>query len=889
MRPFRITLAITFAGIVSGTVAAQPPADAAPATQPGGFTGEVAIVLETALPHHSGTPQPLVVHATIEAGRWTDTWGQALTYNKMVHEVEVDNASVTDRQITFNAAVRVRPDMWVPGGRATYRVTVERTPHAGAVYSEHATLRTAAATEVLSGTFTGRFTRGENETRVGGVATGVVWPPRDVAGPGFEPIDYDTRPRLLLREADLPTLRARLDTPAGKAIRARLEAMTGDEIALGLLYQLTRDHQYARAAHPITMANINAPRRTEEHETHQATYWGDRLTRAASAYDLCFYGWTDEQRAEVEAFLNHVGINEALFRPHTFGSAPVLAHGADKADKVYAGGAIAALALWGVDGPPPSQPRTVTDPRLAKLADRFSEAEDRAAAIIEYERQLARWEMHEHANLKYLDASAYGRRLLYLSTLHAVGEGGWGGHPNVWTYAQAYRNSFGRSVTGRPILTHAAAALVARTYWADAPADDKAGLPAGPRARTVRGGAFVDGDHLTRLLAFSPPPWRAALLWHALRQAGLPDDALTTEAGTTAFLTRSRITEPASLLRLLQYLPDPPVPQNPSAAVPKTWRDLTEGRYVFRNGWAGDDTIIAQFHAAEPRRGGAKAHDTGTFLIYGLGHRWAVDDRYYRGGQQSRQMFNAVMLGDSPKTRGAGPVTSYTADPATGAASITIDLADVYRDSKTVTDERIETVREGRITKQRPVTVERTADRYPQAAGLRAFAVDYSGESGAPAVFAVVDRIRIEDGRPVVWAMHVDQLVPDHKARRRGVRPTDVKIDGNTFVVTRGDATLRGVFIMPVGVRLEAVRSGSHYVWIDRGGKYSKWEHLPRRRLEATTADGHPDAFFVVMTLQRGDAPPITVDGEGLDAVVRVGGQTVRFDGKRITIGGDDE
>jgi hypothetical protein len=40
--------------------------------------------------------------------------------------------------------------------------------------------------------------------------------------------------------------------------------------------------------------------------------------------------------------------------------------------------------------------------------------------------------------------------------------------------------------------------------------------------------------------------------------------------------------------------------------------------------------------------------------------------------------------------------------------------------------------------------------------------------------------------------------------------------------------------------------------------------------------------FFVVMTLQRGEPPPLTVTGNGMEATVRAGTQEVRFQDGRL-------
>ena len=43
-------------------------------------------------------------------------------------------------------------------------------------------------------------------------------------------------------------------------------------------------------------------------------------------------------------------------------------------------------------------------------------------------------------------------------------------------------------------------------------------------------------------------------------------------------------------------------------------------------------------------------------------------------------------------------------------------------------------------------------------------------------------------------------------------------------------------------------------------------------------------SLFVVMTLQKGDAPEVKVEGTGLDAKVAVGRQVISFDGEKIVL-----
>lgn len=131
-------------------------------------------------------------------------------------------------------------------------------------------------------------------------------------------------------------------------------------------------------------------------------------------------------------------------------------------------------------------------------------------------------------------------------------------------------------------------------------------------------------------------------------------------------------------------------------------------------------------------------------------------------------------------------------------------------------------------------------DSLPQ----RSFAADFSGACGAPGLFAVVDwRGRGER----TWLMNTD---PANRI--------DTAEGGFTIAAPSG-ATLRAVFAAPAGLR-------------------------PTRSGAAVTASAEPSDFFVVMTLQRGPAPPVRIRGAGPKAVVSVGRRAVRFDGEKIVL-----
>jgi len=143
----------------------------------------------------------------------------------------------------------------------------------------------------------------------------------------------------------------------------------------------------------------------------------------------------------------------------------------------------------------------------------------------------------------------------------------------------------------------------------------------------------------------------------------------------------------------------------------------------------------------------------------------------------------------------------------------------------------------------------------------RHFAVDYGPTSGAAALLAVVDRVR--GGGRKSWVLNCPI--------GRGVSfAREGRILRVTEVSGGGTRTLTGVVIGPADVKL---------VWEpEHRGHKPSW-----RRFYAISEQPNAD-FFVVMTYSRGEPPKINVTGQGLSAVVTVGGQQVRFDGKKLLL-----
>jgi hypothetical protein len=189
--------------------------------------------------------------------------------------------------------------------------------------------------------------------------------------------------------------------------------------------------------------------------------------------------------------------------------------------------------------------------------------------------------------------------------------------------------------------------------------------------------------------------------------------------------------------------------------------------------------------------------------------------------------------------------------------------------------------------------------------GMRSMGVDYSGASGAPCLVAVVDRIRGGGTKSWTWQLEskaesAGKSQPDPEREgwitfrgrsfnnpRNGQllfsesRPVEddrrVAIDADGFTFAQGDATMRATFVAPVRPRLELAEK-AQYRDLPKHG-------VRRDSSKAVFASGG-DEFFVILTFQTGPAPEVRVlGGRGLNAKVKVGEQTVRFDGQKLVFG----
>lgn len=473
------------------------------------------------------------------------------------------------------------------------------------------------------------------------------------------------------------------------------------------------------------------------------------------------------------------------------------------------------------------------------------EGADHKARLAEWEVDVAEAKRLGGANIEYIKLFRTGRRLMYLLYREAVGTGGFQaevGHYNKDTtdgpnrYATAHRQCLGYDVSPFPDITHY---LPRHVFTHIFPEQGK------PWAQDINGSVRIGGSYFAALFPIVPDAWKPTMLWAWNRIEGVTDDTSSIKA-----------VEEDPAWGFANY-PLDMEPKPPAGTLPLVWEAPDFGFYAFRNGWAGGDDIVAQVFLKAHHIGGWNGPNAGTFRIAGLGRAWAVgpDGRERRRWQES-----VVWLPNDDHYEGALGRLAHLKTEKDGSGVVTVDLRDVYS-------------RQPKGGLYAPYGGIRREWAFEDSgiSGLRAFGVDYSGKCGAPALFAVVDKIR--GGHEKVWLWQLPELEAQGKERR----VVDVAIEGNVFTLRQGDATLRGTFAAPAAVKLTA---GARTMQTRHSAGHNAGKPLDIR-FSALFAEGG-DEFFVVATLQRGEPPAATIEGKGLEAKVRVGGRVVSFDGQKI-------
>ena len=510
--------------------------------------------------------------------------------------------------------------------------------------------------------------------------------------------------------------------------------------------------------------------------------------------------------------------------------------------------------------------RQTMQPRLAEVSEeqaRTVTARRRAeyeAAVRDWQYDHAEWKRTGGQNVAYGKLYERGRHDMYVFCREAVGTGGFQGEVSHYSqiatrppmrYDTAHCGMFGYDVSPLHDITE----VVPRKMFVHLFRPEGRAV-----AQEINGYPELDCGFFAIAFPVLREEWKPAVLWawnYTALAGGKSKDPAVASAEADPVHT------------FLNY-PLDMQPKPPAGIMPLTWRADEFGFYGFRNAWEGKDEFIVQVFLKAHTIGGWNGPNAGTFRVLGLGHIWAWGTR---DRNRCRWEESVVMLPeDTGINQSACAILTHIATQPDGSGVLTMDFRDVYATAATDAGGRRARIYEryGNIRKDEGF-------KDSGIAGLRSLAVDYSGKSGAPCLLAIVDHIT--GGKKKIWTW---QLVPPSRGDRKS--PADAgdlgrtKVEGNTFTITKPDgATLAGVFATRHEVKAE-LRNMSM-----TGGAGSSAGKTLSRPIYGVFAEGGGD-FFVVITIQRGPAPAVKVDGEGLSAKVTVGKQTVRFDGQKIVL-----
>lgn len=339
----------------------------------------------------------------------------------------------------------------------------------------------------------------------------------------------------------------------------------------------------------------------------------------------------------------------------------------------------------------------------------------------------------------------------------------------------------------------------------------------------TNGGGPLGVDSWARGFATVPDKFRPAVLWAWDRTQALAD------AGKLGgpWLTVDKL-DPLSAAFMFVNYPVDGKPAAPGAVVPHVIADTHKGAYVFRNCWHDADDVAATFLAVKTVGGARNTNGAGTFQISGLGCDWVARSAEVPDAKGANRVH---LPGVMPKGSVDGDVI-HLLPQKDGSGEICVRLDEAY----------------------------------PGRKATRWFTADYSGRSGATALFAVADRIERGKG-DAMWQLVTDQSVP-------------VSINGNRVTLkAAGGATFCVTVVNPARAKIEAIpdehKFEAQYLDVHRNATF--------KRTVIRVTGG--DSFLVLMTLQRGEAPMVKVGASGEPTVLSVGHQKVRFDGRRLSAG----
>jgi hypothetical protein len=475
-----------------------------------------------------------------------------------------------------------------------------------------------------------------------------------------------------------------------------------------------------------------------------------------------------------------------------------------------------------------------------------------------------------------LDAWAYARMAAYKAEKYfmlGLGDGGWdqeGGYTRhamhlAMPFAHCFRNTFGRDIRGADRMGKFLTLAAARTIFTDGGMISQ---------NYSSGGGPMDLTLIARGYSFVPETWRPGLLWTWKRSDVLAaaDKYKDVHAVSGSY---------DALSTVMRFLSVPPgaVEKNPAEVMPRVYVDKQKGSYVFRNHWQDADDFVVQLCSNSGQAGGSWASaEAGVFRIAGLGAEWAVRGEGYGQGTarerlDSSQFIGIVDVADQNLPfggrRGLPQATiTHSAVQEDGSGVVSMDMTPVYlHQPRTATVDAKK--RPNKILGETLPTIRDDGEVTDLGIkAVRSFAVDYSRASGAPCLVAVADRLTGTKGSNT-WVFVTD-------------RANTVTCEQNAFVITApGGATLRGTVVSPAQTTIR-IAEHAYVQEINYRGSHNH-RRFDTKLIQVAGQDRDQD-FLVVMTIQKGQAPAVTIAGKGAAARATVGQRSVNFDGQKLLL-----
>jgi hypothetical protein len=375
--------------------------------------------------------------------------------------------------------------------------------------------------------------------------------------------------------------------------------------------------------------------------------------------------------------------------------------------------------------------------------------------------------------------------------------------------------------------------------------------------QNMNGSAVLDVVSLPAEFALTPDTWKPAALWVWQQKCRVGDPSNPVEVlGGGRQALEALLDYPYDIAKGGSTI----APMHPGEFLPRTWAAPYRGHHIFRSGARSADDCILQVYGKTREISGWESGNAGAFRLYGLGYDWVFNGLAEHNTSLRMQESVVDLPDDNTYTYACGAARDYQAG-TNGSGAVTIDLNDVYGQAP---------ARNASSAAYQTYGGSRRAALIGNSGihGWRTLGVDYSGASGAPCLVVIVDRI--EGGGRKVWRWPLGKI------------SGNATVEGNTFTIRLGDATLRATFVSPNELKLRVGSESKSY--IEPTFKRQRTDSVNGVFAEAPAGDA---LFIAVVTLQRGEAPKVSATGAGLDTVITVGSQTVRLaDGRVVFVGG---